>query len=39
VVHLSDRHRPGRWLGRGFAVVTVLSAVALYPFTPLPFGW
>jgi 4-amino-4-deoxy-L-arabinose transferase-like glycosyltransferase len=39
VVHLMDRHRPSRWLAGGFAVVTLLSAIALYPFTPLPFGW
>jgi hypothetical protein len=39
VVHLIDRHRPGRRLAGGCALVTLLSAIALYPFTPLPFGW
>jgi dolichyl-phosphate-mannose--protein O-mannosyl transferase len=39
VVHLTDRHRPGRRLAGGFAVLVLLAAIALYPFTPLPFGW
>ena len=39
VVHLADRHRPGRRLTAGFAVLVLLAAIALYPLTPLPFGW
>ena len=39
VVHLTDRHAPGRRLAGGFAVLVLLAAIALYPFTPLPFGW
>jgi hypothetical protein len=38
-VHLIDRHPPGRRLAGSLAVVVLLSAIALYPFTPLPFGW
>jgi dolichyl-phosphate-mannose--protein O-mannosyl transferase len=39
VVHLIERHRPGRRVAAGLAVLTLLTAIALYPFTPLPFGW
>jgi hypothetical protein len=39
IVHLAHRDRPRRRLAAGFAGLVLLAAIALYPLTPLPFGW
>lgn len=39
VVFLFKRRRPGPRLAGAFALAVLVAAIALYPFTPLPFGW
>jgi hypothetical protein len=39
IVHLAHRDRPRRRLAAGFAALVLLATIALYPLTPLPFGW